>query len=288
MRATSTDALVLVDKPAGVTSFDVVRAVSRAVGARKAGHTGTLDPLATGLLVVLTGRGTRLIRYVPGDPKVYRATIAFGEERDTDDVTGVVTRQSPLPDFARLDEALGHLTGVLQQLPPAYSAKKLGGRRAYAVARGGGQPELAPATVRVDRWELLGSAPDALDVRITCGSGTYIRALARDLGRALGSAAHLRALRRERVGPFDVADANAWEGVRGGEVTPRALGEALGTDVAREVLSPGDTARVAHGMTVPARGDATRAVLLDPDGALVAVARRESDTWQPEVVLAHA
>ncbi|MGQ0648655.1 MAG: tRNA pseudouridine(55) synthase TruB [Gemmatimonadaceae bacterium] len=287
MRAISTDALVLVDKPSGITSFDVVRSVSRAIGTRKAGHTGTLDPLATGLLVVLTGRGTRLIRFVPGEPKVYRATIQFGEERDTDDAAGAVRCEAPPPNWTRLEGALRQLTGDIEQLPPAYSAKKVDGRRAYAIARHGISPHLAPALVRVDRWEVLDRDHARLVVRIACGGGTYIRALARDLGRLLDSAAHVADLRRERSGPFDVAMASPWEVVQRGQIPTRPLSDALG-DVCHEVLTAEDVGRVVHGMQVDAQAQATRAALFDPQGALVAVARRENDRWQPEVVLADA
>lgn len=287
MTPTSTDALVLVDKPAGVTSFDVVRAVSRAIGTRRAGHTGTLDPFATGLLVVLTGRGTRLIRFVPGEPKVYLATVKFGAETDTDDGTGTVTREAPLPDPEAVRAAIPSLTGELQQVPPGYSAKKVQGKRAYALARAGEAPDLAPVTVRVDAWDVVRQSPDELAVRITCGGGTYIRALARDLGRATGSAAHLVALRRERSGPFDVAMAVAWERLRDGDAAPRPLDHALGA-LARERLSLEDVGRVSHGMAVAARVEGMRAALVDAEGELLAIARREQDHWQPEVVLVHA
>jgi tRNA pseudouridine55 synthase len=285
--ATSTDALVLVDKPAGLTSFDIVRGVQRAVDAPKAGHTGTLDPFATGLLVILTGRATRLIGHVPGEPKVYLATILFGEERDTDDVTGTVTREAPLPDPALLPDAVRQLTGHIQQQPPAYSAKKVDGRRAYDIARRGGTPDIAPAAVRVDRWEVLEEAWPRLRVRIHCGGGTYIRALARDLGRAMGSAACLETLRREAAGPFSVADAVSWSGVTEGRLTTRPVREALGS-MPHQLLDAEDARRVAHGMAVPAHVAGARAALLDTDGQLLAVARRDQEKWQPEVVLAGA
>ena len=287
MPTISTDALVLIDKPADITSFDVVRAVCRIVGTRKAGHTGTLDPFATGLLVVLTGRGTRLIRFVPGEPKVYRATIGFGEERDTDDRTGTVTRQAPLPDMSQVLAALPAFTGTLEQIPPAYSAKKVAGRRAYAMARAGESAALAAVAVRVDGWHVLHQDSASLDVRITCGGGTYIRALARDLGRASGSAAHLVQLRRERCGPFDVGAAASWDAACDGHLQPRSLTEALG-GLVHETLAPDDIARVAHGMPVAAHAPGERAALIDSEGALLAVARRHQDRWQPEVVLGHA
>ncbi|MBC7897404.1 MAG: tRNA pseudouridine(55) synthase TruB [Cytophagaceae bacterium] len=287
MSTTSTDALVLVDKPAGVTSFDAVRAVTRAIGIRKAGHTGTLDPFATGLLVVLTGAGTRLIRFVPGEPKVYLATIRFGEERDTDDRTGTVSHEAALPERAAVMAAVPCFVGTLSQVPPDYSAKKVEGRRAYAMARGGAPADLAPVSVRVDAWDVVSLSSDAMVARIACGGGTYIRALARDLGRAVGSAAHLAELRRERCGPFHVDQATTLERLREGDTGGRPLTEALG-DVAREVLGPEETARVTHGMTVVARAAGERALLVDGDGHLLAVAHRADDRWQPDVVLAHA
>lgn len=285
--ATSTDALVLVDKPAGLTSFDIVRGVQRAIGAAKAGHTGTLDPFATGLLVILTGRATRLIGLVPGEPKVYLATIRFGEERDTDDVTGTVTRQAPPPDPALLPDALRQLTGALEQLPPAYSAKKVGGRRAYAIARRGGTPDVAPAAVRVDRWEILDEAWPRLTVRIQCGSGTYIRALARDLGRLMQSAACLEALRREASGPHTVEAAVSWQDVTEGRLATRPAIEALGS-FPSERLDADAARRVSHGMSVPAHQPGERAALLGAEGELLAIAHRDQDRWQPDVVLAGA
>jgi tRNA pseudouridine55 synthase len=284
---TSTDALVLVDKPAGLTSFDVVRGVQRAIGAPKAGHTGTLDPFATGLLVILTGRATRLIGLVPGEPKVYLATIRFGEERDTDDVTGTVTRQAPLPDRALLADAVRRLTGEFEQLPPAYSAKKVEGRRAYAIARRGGTPEIAPATVRVDRWEILDEAWPRLTVRIHCGRGTYVRALARDLGRLMQSAACLETLRREAAGPFTVDGAMSWQDVTDGRLAVRPVVEALGS-LPRQRLDSDEARRVSHGMPVVAHQPGERVALLGPEGELLAVAHREQERWQPDVVLAHA
>ncbi|MCC6319115.1 MAG: tRNA pseudouridine(55) synthase TruB [Gemmatimonadaceae bacterium] len=287
MPTISTDALVLVDKPVGITSFDAVRAVTRAIGTRKAGHAGTLDPFATGLLIILTGRGTRLLRFVNGEPKVYLATIRFGEERDTDDRTGDVTRQAALPSTQDVLETLPRFEGIIAQVPPAYSAKKIDGRRAYALARRGDAPTLPPVDVRVDRWEPLHVQADTLVARITCGGGTYIRALARDLGRAVGSAAYLESLRRERCGAFHVEDAVPWEALKAGDARPRPLGDALG-DTIREQLESDDVARVGHGMTVLARTDGPRAVLVDAEGQLLAIARREADRWQPEVVLSHA
>ncbi|MBP9106171.1 MAG: tRNA pseudouridine(55) synthase TruB, partial [Gemmatimonadaceae bacterium] len=171
MRATSTDVLLLVDKPAGLSSHDVVALARRALGTRKVGHGGTLDPFATGLLVLLAGRGTRLLQFVPSEPKVYEATIAFGTETDTDDGTGVVVREAPLPSALDVLGAIPALTGDLDQLPPAYSAKHVGGERAYAVARRGERPALVTSRVHVGEWNVLEQTPGSLRARITCGTG---------------------------------------------------------------------------------------------------------------------
>lgn len=199
--------MLLVDKPAGITSHDVVQLVRRVYGERSIGHLGTLDPFATGLLLLLIGHSTRLATFIVTEPKVYEATIRFGAETDTDDCTGAFIRESEAPSAAAIASAISSLTGGISQVPPAFSAKSVDGTRAYDAARQGKPMELAPIDVKVDEWEILESRPSELDVRITCGTGTYVRALARDLGRATGSAAHLSALRRVRSGSFDVTQA---------------------------------------------------------------------------------
>ena len=284
------DGVLLVDKPAGGTSHDVVLAARRATGERRIGHAGTLDPFATGLLVLLLGRATRLLPYMSGEPKVYVATIRFGAETDTDDLGGAVVRVAPPPTDEAVRAAIPTLSGSIAQLPPAYSAKRVGGRRAYAAARAGEALELAPVTVRVDGWELLGwrrGLPDGdeLDVRITCGGGTYIRALARDLGRLTESAAHLSALRRTHSGPFDVADAASLDLLRGGEapVLP-PLAALQGMPV--QPLGADEIARIARGIDIPAVVDGdVGALVAEESGALVAVAERRGDRWQPRVVM---
>ncbi len=287
MQAISTDAFVLVDKPAGITSFDAVRAVGRALGTRRVGHTGTLDPFATGLLVMLAGRGTRLMRYVPGEPKVYRAEIVFGSETDTHDLTGSVIREAALPDEEQVRRVIERLTGSIEQLPPEYSARKVQGKRAYELARRGETPDLAPTPVVVHSWEVLTLEPTRLVARITCGGGTYIRALARDLGRLTDSAAHVATLRRERCGPFDIADAVSWDEVSAGRVVTRGLRVAL-LAMPTLLLDEEGARRVKHGMTVPAQGEGTHSALLGPDDDLLGVARREGDRWQPETILPNA
>src|SRR6185312_15045843 len=216
MRMPTIDGLLLVDKPAGCTSHDVVAIARRALGRSRVGHGGTLDPFATGLLVLLVGRATRLLPYLEGEPKVYAATIRLGDETDTDDGTGRVVRAAPVPDRAAVEQAMRGLTGTIQQRPPAYSAKQVAGQRAHAAARRGAPIDLAPAAVTVHEWIVHEWRRDEVDVTVTCSAGTYVRALARDVGRAAGSAAHLGALRRLRSGPFDVRDAATLDAVRSG------------------------------------------------------------------------
>ena len=201
------EGLLLVDKPAGVTSHDMVLAARTAYGERSIGHLGTLDPFATGLLLMLLGRATRLANFIETEPKVYQATIRLGSETDTDDSTGAVVRSAPPPDKAAVLSAIESLTGDLMQVPPAYSAKSVDGTRAYDAARRGESLELSAVPVKVHAWEIERQEDECIRATITCGGGTYIRALARDLGRATGSAAHLESLRRTRCGKFDVAEA---------------------------------------------------------------------------------
>ena len=203
--------LLLVDKPAGMTSHDVVQHVRRIYGERSIGHLGTLDPFATGLLVLLIGRATRLATFLDTEPKVYEATIGFGAETDTDDVTGTVIRTAAPPSESDIRAALTTLTGRISQIPPAYSAKSVDGTRAYDAARRGTPLDLAAVEVAVHSWEIRELGSEMLSATVTCSGGTYIRALARDLGRLTSSAAHLRSLRRTRIGEFDVEDAATLE-----------------------------------------------------------------------------
>jgi tRNA pseudouridine55 synthase len=280
--------LLLVDKPAGVTSHDVVNTARRALGEKRIGHAGTLDPFATGLLVVLVGQATRLVPHVSGDPKVYAATVRFGAETDTEDLLGATTREAAAPPERAVREALPALTGGLDQMPPAYSAKRVGGRRAYDLARAGEEVTLAAARVRVDAWEVLDwrpGDPTECDVRVTCGPGTYVRSLARDLGRLAGSAAHLSALRRERSGRFDVADAVTLEALREGRASPRPALDAL-PEHPVQMLDATDVRRVTGGIRVAAAVEGGWASLVDAStGALVALAERSGAQWQPRVVL---
>ena len=281
------DGLLLVDKPAGVTSHDAVDVARRSLGERRIGHAGTLDPFATGLLVLLVGRATRLLPYVDGEPKVYEATLRFGAETSTDDLTGEITATAPAPDPGAIRRAIASLTGEIEQVPPAFSAKQVGGRRAHAAARRGAPLALAPVRVVVHEWTVRELRPDEADVTVTCGGGTYVRALARDLGRLAGSAAHLVALRRVRSGAFDVADAVPLDALRAGPAPLRPALDALRTLVV-DTLDAVSLARVVRGMPVPATAAGDRAALVDDARALVAVAERAGEQWQPRVVLRDA
>ena len=217
------EGMLLVDKPAGITSHDVVLIARRAYGERSIGHLGTLDPFATGLLILLLGKATRLANHMDVEPKVYDATIHFGAETDTDDSTGSVTREADVPVADAVSAAVGKLTGTFAQIPPDYSAKSVDGTRAYKTARKGAPVELRPARVTVHSWEIRERTNDSLRAKITCSGGTYIRALARDLGRATNSAAHLSALRRLSIGEFDVRDAMSLDQVKAAQSPPRKL-----------------------------------------------------------------
>ena len=208
------EGLLLVDKPAGITSHDAVQIVRRVYDQRSVGHLGTLDPFATGLLVMLLGRSTRLATFIVADPKVYEAVVAFGSETNTDDLTGEVTRTADVPAESDVRAAIANLTGAISQVPPAFSAKQIDGRRAYVSARKGEELELKPVNVEVFDWTGASYADGNLAATISCSAGTYIRSLARDLGRMTRSAAHLKSLRRIRSGTFDVRNAATLEQIR--------------------------------------------------------------------------
>ncbi len=208
------------DKPAGITSHDAVQVVRRIYDQSSVGHLGTLDPFATGLLVMLLGRATRLASFIDGEPKVYEAVIAFGEETNTDDLTGDTVRSAAIPAEEKVRESTAAFTGEIEQVPPAFSAKQIDGKRAYVSARKGEEMELKPVSVTVYGWEITSYSAGELRATISCSGGTYIRSLARDLGRATASAAHLRELRRIRSGGFNVADSMTLDAIK---TTPPAL-----------------------------------------------------------------
>jgi len=200
---------LIVDKPPGMTSTDVVNRVRRGFDAQKAGHGGTLDPLATGVLPVAFGHATKTVPYVMDGTKLYRFTLRLGDARDTDDADGQTVATSAVrPTDAQITAALPALTGDIMQVPPAYSAIKVAGERAYDMARDGRAPDLPPRPARVDRFELIERVdPDTAVFEVQSGKGVYMRSLARDLAAACGTLGHVAALRRLRVGPFTEAQA---------------------------------------------------------------------------------
>jgi tRNA pseudouridine55 synthase len=279
------DGVLLVDKPPGFTSHDLVAIARGATGTRRIGHTGTLDPFATGLLVLLIGQATRLAQYVDGEPKIYETTIALGVETDTDDLTGAVVRTADVPRPDDIDRAIAVLTGPLDQLPPAYSAKQSGGVRAYDAARKGTPLVLEPSRVTVHRWTVLSRDAASVTARIECSGGTYIRSLGRDLGRLTGSAAHLASLRRVASGPFSIESAVALEDLRARRYMLLPMEDAVAS-LPRQVLSGDEATRVSHGNPIAATVAGNRAILTR-EGRLLAVADRVAEMWQPATVFPH-
>ena len=277
--------ILLVDKPPGLTSHDVVARVRRLAGTRKVGHAGTLDPMATGLLILGLNSSTRLLTYLVGLDKEYFATIRLGEATTTDDAEGETIEVAPAAAVAAISDdditrEVRVLTGPIQQRPSSVSAIKVGGKRAYTLARAGEAIELAARSVTITAFEVLGRRRSDgrldLDVRVECSSGTYIRALARDLGASLGVGGHLTALRRSAIGPFSVEDA-----------AQLADADGNGVDVAQLLLPPAaaasrlfpslalgaeDVVDLGHGKRIAtSHPDGGPLAALGPDGTLVAL-----------------
>ncbi len=282
-----------VDKPGGVTSRDVVDAVNRATGIRKAGHAGTLDPMATGLVLVAVGRATRLIRFVQELEKEYEATARFGIATDSLDADGSVVSQAPMDVTRRaLEDLVPSFTGTVMQVPPMVSALKVGGRRLHEIAREGGEVERRPRPVRIHEIEILdvgpGPYPD-VSFRVRCGKGTYVRTLADDMARSLGGRAHLSSLRRTRTGSIDISR----EGVAMDDLDDwraRLISPASGLrDLARLEATDGEADAVSHGRPIeraPAGADGHPFSVVDHTGRLLAVYREADPGARAEVVLA--
>jgi len=307
---THVDGLLVVDKPPGITSHGVVAAIRRTLGTRKVGHAGTLDPAATGVLVVGIGRGTRLLTYLVGADKEYTATLRLGWATSTDDAEG--ERIGPVRPATAIpgddiDAAMRRWTGPIRQVPSAVSAVKVDGRRAYDRVRAGADVDLPARSVIVHSLLRVGSGRPGrnaegaeyvdVDVRVSCTSGTYVRALARDLGTELGCGAHVTALRRTVVGPFRQAESLPLDGLTADAAHAAMLG--LGTAAARflpvQVVAADDVARVRSGLRIHVRGDHVDVgrdeggahsvndgddrpvALVDEAGQLLAVAVRAAD-----------
>jgi tRNA pseudouridine55 synthase len=296
--------LLLVDKPGGMTSHDVVARARRVLSVRKVGHAGTLDPMATGLLILGVGAATRLLGYVGGHDKTYEATIRLGQSTVTDDREGEVlaTSSTAALDDDAIRTALAAQTGALQQVPSSVSAVKVDGRRSYDRVRAGEQVELAPRSVTVHRLEVHGierPTPDLVDVdvTVTCTAGTYIRAIARDAGGSLGVGGHLTALRRTASGPFTVGQAAPVEEAGAALLAVGGAGflgltEAAITVFPARALTAEETRALFYGQRIAATGTPGPHAAVDPDGRLaalvedagatakVAVGFRSSDLWQ--------
>jgi len=293
--------LIVVDKSAGMTSHDVVSRVRRLARTRRVGHGGTLDPMATGVLVIGVGRATRLLTYVIGSDKTYTATIRLGQSTVTDDAEGEVVSSVPADDVdeAAVRSGMAALSGEISQVPSAVSAIKVDGRRAYARVRAGEDVALAARPVRVDRFDLLairrGSGVVDLDVEVACSSGTYVRALARDLGTGLGVGGHLTALRRTAIaaaGPgagFTLAEAATLDELaeRPDPVT-LPLAQAAARFFPRRQASVEEARVLGHGGSLEPAGLAGPYAVFGPDEEVIAIVAERGGRARPEVVLAPA
>ena len=294
MSAGSRSGLLIVGKAAGMTSFDVVTMVRRRLSVRRVGHAGTLDPMATGVLVLGIERATRVLGYLTLAEKSYDATIRLGVATNTDDAEGEVvsTTSADAVSEESLHAGLAALTGELDQVPSSFSAVKVDGVRSYARARAGEAVELAARRVTVSRLDLLDLRREAgvldLDVSLDCSSGTYVRALARDLGAALGVGGHLTALRRTRVGPYTLDRARTLEQLAESfDVVP--LAEVVAATFPRRDVDEAAAVDLSHGRRLPARGDGPGPVgVFGPDGRVLALVAESGDVARPLVVFAPA
>jgi tRNA pseudouridine55 synthase len=285
------DGLIIVDKPAGWTSHDVVARLRRLTGTRRVGHAGTLDPMATGVLVAGVGKATRLLGHLALTEKEYLATIRLGQATSTCDAEGEVVYAAPAGGVTldAVRAAAASLTGQIEQVPPAVSAVKVAGTRAYRLARAGTTPVLAPRTVTVRSFCVIAerrAGTDLLDVdvAVTCSSGTYIRALARDLGEALGVGGHVTVLRRTRAGAYDLSLARDLDQLDAGEALiplERAAADAFPS----RVLTGEEAQRLSYGGRLPGTGAAPGPVAaFGPDGALIALVEEAGGQARPLAV----
>ena len=287
---------LILDKPQGMTSTQAVTKVRRLFDAAKAGHAGTLDPLATGVLPIALGEATKTVPFAVEGLKTYRFTLRFGTETDSDDAEGTTVKASTArPETEAIEAMLARFTGEISQVPPRFSALKIDGARAYDLARDKEEFELAPRSVSIERLALIARPdPDHCQLEAECGKGTYVRALARDLGRALGSCAHVEALRRTRVGGFGEEDAVTLvelEALKEKAADPDALTRALKpiesalNDIPALALSLSDAARLRQGQPVLLRGrDApifSGTAYATSRGMLVAVGEMEQGEFRP-------
>jgi tRNA pseudouridine55 synthase len=274
------DGVLVIDKPRGPTSFDVVRQVRSLLRVKKVGHTGTLDPMATGVLPLCLGDATKVAGFITEGDKAYDAVVRLGAETDTQDAEGKVVAEAPVPPLtaARLEEVLGGFRGTFEQLPPMYSAVKVGGKRLYELARAGEEVERASRQVTVYELVLRDFNATQLHLSVRCSKGFFVRTLAYDVGRALGCGAHLEGLRRTASGPFSLAHALPLADLPALFREPEALvrrllpvSEAL-VDLPAVLVSAADAERVSHGVPVEAPAHPGRVRVVGPSGVLLAVA----------------
>ncbi|MFN2496875.1 MAG: tRNA pseudouridine(55) synthase TruB [Pseudonocardiaceae bacterium] len=283
--------LVVVDKPAGMTSHDVVAWLRRLLRTRRIGHAGTLDPMATGVLVCGVQRATKLLGYLPLEPKVYRGTVRLGASTSTDDAHGERTGGADAAAVAEqaIVAGIAELTGTIEQVPSAVSAIKVDGKRAYTLARAGTPVRLAPRPVTVFRFELLalrrGHAVTDLDVLVECSGGTYVRALARDLGAALGVGGHLTTLRRTKVGPFGLDTARTLDELAEKPELTADLDDVVATTFRRRAVDAQQAGVLAHGGRLPAAGLPGTSAAFDPDGHAIALLTEAGPLACPVLVL---
>lgn len=281
-----------IDKPVGPTSHDIVARARRTLGVRRIGHTGTLDPFASGLLLLCIGPATRLAEYLTALPKAYEATLRLGFATETDDHLGrplSEERESSTVDPEALRIAFAHQQGEIEQLPPLYSAKKIEGERMYEIARRGGTVTPTPVTVTISKLLLTRIALPEVDFEVECSSGTYIRAIARDVGEEVGTGAHLTRLRRTKIGQFTLEGALRMEDIEDAERVARALitPAAALTGFPQLRITAADAERVRHGNSIAApQGEALSGpiALLDDAGELLAVGEQQEAWVRPRKV----
>ena len=274
----------------GWTSHDVVARVRRLAGQKRVGHAGTLDPLASGVLPVLLGRATRLMELVQSGRKTYRTTVSLGRATETDDAEGSVTAEAPVPvlSAAAIEDALAGFRGDILQTPPPYSALKVGGQRAYALARRGETVTLAPRPLTIETLRGLRFDERDLELEVVCSKGTYIRALARDIARALGTVGHMGALRRTRVGPFSAVGAHTLDALAAEGIDPHVLSaQRVLPDAPMLMLGSEQAHRVRNGQSIRVEGPLRpgHVWVYDPHGRLLCLGTADADLLRPLIQL---
>jgi tRNA pseudouridine55 synthase len=288
------DGFLVVDKAGGMTSHDVVAVARKALGTRKVGHAGTLDPMATGILVLGFGHGTRLLQYITDGDKSYSATVVLGASTVTDDSEGevlTVTDASTVSD-SEIAKILSSMVGTIAQRPSSVSAVKVGGERAYDRVRAGEKFELEARTVTITQLDIVAirhlTTTTEVDIEVTCSAGTFIRAIARDVGDSLGVGGHLSALRRSRVAGFTEADAISFEDLKSQKFTPLNLADVARTTFMPRELSLDEVQELSFGRPLSENGNADINAALSPDNRLIALLKDEGGKAKPIAVFAAA